>query len=111
MPFESSKALQQYSLVTASYWAFTLTDGALRMLVLLFFHGLGFSPIEIASLFVLYELSGVVTNLLGGWVASRIGLTKTLQLGLVLQILAIAMLLKENNQLTVLYVMLSLIHI
>ena len=105
MPFESSKALQQYSLVTASYWAFTLTDGALRMLVLLFFHGLGFSPIEIASLFVLYELSGVVTNLLGGWVASRIGLTTTLQLGLVLQILAIAMLLKENNQLTVLYVM------
>lgn len=105
MPVESSKAMQQYSLVTASYWAFTLTDGALRMLVLLFFHGLGFSPIEIASLFVLYELSGVVTNLLGGWVASRIGLTKTLQLGLVLQILAIAMLLKENNQLTVLYVM------
>ena len=30
------------------YWAFTLTDGALRMLVVLHFHQLGYSPLEIA---------------------------------------------------------------
>ena len=105
MALDSSKAAHQYGLVTASYWAFTLTDGALRMLVLLFFHDLGFSPMEIASLFILYELSGVFTSLIGGWIASRIGLIATLQLGLVLQILAIAMLLRENQQLTVFYVM------
>ena len=63
MASASTHSIQQYSLVTVSYWAFTLTDGALRMLVLLFFHGLGFSPIEIASLFILYELSGVVTRI------------------------------------------------
>ena len=57
MALDSSKTAYQYGLVTASYWAFTLTDGALRMLVLLFFHDLGFSPMEIASLFILYELS------------------------------------------------------
>ena len=31
-------ALQQYGIVTANYWAFTLTDGALRMLVVFHFH-------------------------------------------------------------------------
>jgi len=61
---------KQYRVITGIYWAFTLTDGALRMLVLLFFHDLGYSPIEIASLFLLYELFGVLTNLGGGWVAS-----------------------------------------
>ena len=72
--------LAQYITVTLSYWAFTLTDGALRMLVLLFFHNLGYSPIEIASLFLLYEFFGVVTNLYGGWLGSRFGLTLTMQL-------------------------------
>ncbi|HAU02422.1 MAG TPA: MFS transporter, partial [Porticoccaceae bacterium] len=66
--------IQQYSLITLSYWAFTLTDGALRMLVVLFFHSLGFSPLEIAGLFLLYEFFGVVTNLIGGWLAAAIGL-------------------------------------
>ena len=70
--------VKQYLCVTLSYWAFTLTDGALRMLVLLFFHGLGYSPIEIASLFLLYEFFGMVTNLYGGWLATRIGLTLSL---------------------------------
>ncbi|HAZ79381.1 MAG TPA: MFS transporter [Porticoccaceae bacterium] len=105
MASASTHSIQQYSLVTVSYWAFTLTDGALRMLVLLFFHGLGFSPIEIASLFILYELSGVVTSLIGGWVAAKIGLITTLQCGLLLQILAIAMLLRDHQQLTIVYVM------
>ena len=62
-----------YVTVTAAYWAFMLTDGALRMLVLLHFHTLGFSPVELAYLFVLYEIAGVVTNLSAGWFAARFG--------------------------------------
>lgn len=97
----------QYSIVTLNYWAFTLTDGALRMLVVLFFHGLGYSPVEIAGLFILYEFFGIVTNLLGGWLASAIGLTITMQLGLGLQIIALCMLLVDNSVLTVAYVMVA----
>jgi predicted MFS family arabinose efflux permease len=97
----------QYIIVTLNYWAFTLTDGALRMLVVLFFHGLGFSPLEIAGLFLLYEFFGVVTNLLGGWLASAIGLTITMQLGLMLQIVALCMLLVDDSMLTVAYVMVA----
>jgi uncharacterized membrane protein (DUF485 family) len=100
-----SSAVQQYITVTLSYWAFTLTDGALRMLVLLFFHGLGYSPLEIASLFLLYEFFGMVTNLYGGWLATRIGLNLTLQIGLLLQILALAMLTVDSTLLSVVYVM------
>jgi MFS family permease len=85
-------ALRSYVLVTLAYWAFTLTDGALRMLVLLHFHALGYTPVELAFLFVLYELFGVVTNLLGGWIAASMGLRVTLLAGLALQIVALAML-------------------
>lgn len=97
----------QYFIVTLNYWAFTLTDGALRLLVVLFFHGLGFSPLEIAGLFLLYEFFGVVTNLLGGWLATAIGLTITMQLGLALQIVALCMLLVDSSMLTVAYVMVA----
>ncbi|MEZ5226633.1 MAG: organoarsenical effux MFS transporter ArsJ [Acidimicrobiales bacterium] len=82
--------LRNYVLVTAGYWAFTLTDGALRMLVLLHFHDLGYSPVSIAFLFLLYEFMGIVTNLLGGWVGARSGLNRTLLVGLGLQIVALA---------------------
>jgi MFS family permease len=85
-------ALRSYALVTVAYWAFTLTDGALRMLVLLHFHGLGYSPVELAFLFLFYEFFGVVTNLLGGWIAARMGLKVTLFSGLLLQIAALGML-------------------
>jgi predicted MFS family arabinose efflux permease len=85
-------ALRHYALVTAAYWAFTLTDGALRMLVLLHFHALGHGPVTLAFLFVLYELCGVITNLLGGWLAARTGLRVTLLGGLALQVVALAML-------------------
>ncbi len=78
-----------YIAVTAAYWAFMLTDGALRMLVLLHFHTLGFSPVQLAYLFVLYEIAGVVTNLCAGWIAARFGLTSTLYAGLGLQVLAL----------------------
>src|ERR1039458_9977299 len=82
-------AVRNYVLVTIAYWAFTLTDGALRMLVLLHFHALGYTPVELAFLFVLYELFGVVTNLLGGWMASRMGLRVTLLGGLALQVVSL----------------------
>ena len=81
--------LPAYIAVTAAYWAFMLTDGALRMLVLLHFHTLGFSPVQLAYLFVLYEVAGMVTNLSAGWIAARFGLTSTLYAGLGLQVLAL----------------------
>ena len=82
--------LRAYAAVTAAYWAFMLTDGALRMLVLLHFNTLGFSPLELAWLFLLYELAGIVTNLAAGWLALRFGLAATLHAGLALQIGALA---------------------
>jgi predicted MFS family arabinose efflux permease len=97
----------QYAVVTANYWAFTLTDGALRMLVVLYFHQLGFSPIHIAMLFVLYELFGVITNLWGGWIGARLGLHITMQAGLALQVIALAMLLVDTSMLTAVYVMIT----
>ncbi|QEW22277.1 Major Facilitator Superfamily protein [Marinibacterium anthonyi] len=84
-----TEGLAAYVAVTAAYWAFMLTDGALRMLVLLHFHGLGFSPVQLAYLFLLYEFMGMVTNLSAGWIAKRFGLTTTLYAGLGLQIVAL----------------------
>jgi len=83
---EPPKGLSAYVAVTAAYWAFMLTDGALRMLVLLHFHTLGFSAVQLAYLFVLYEIAGMVTNLSAGWLAARFGLTTTLYAGLALQV-------------------------
>lgn len=88
----SSAGLRNYSLVTAAYWGFTVTDGALRMLVLLYFHTLGYTPIEIAFLFLFYEIFGIVTNLLGGWIGSKFGLKLTLYSGIALQMVALVML-------------------
>jgi len=85
-------ALRNYALVTAAYFGFTLTDGALRMLVLLHFHALGYTPVQLAFLFLFYELFGVVTNLYGGWLAAKLGLRATLLAGLALQVLALFML-------------------
>ena len=85
-------ALQQYMLVTANYWAFTLTDGALRMLVVFHFHQLGYSTLEIALLFLFYESFGVLTNLYGGWLGGRFGLRMTLWSGTLLQVVALLML-------------------
>ncbi|EIE48769.1 MFS transporter permease [Salipiger aestuarii] len=85
----SDRPLAAYVAVTAAYWAFMLTDGALRMLVLLHFHRLGFSPVQLAYLFVLYEIAGVATNLSAGWIAARFGLTSTLYAGLTLQVAAL----------------------
>ena len=80
-----SKSVRQYMLVTFNYWNFTITDGALRMLVVLYFYDLGYSSLEIASLFLFYEFFGVVTNLIGGWLGARLGLNKTMNIGLGMQ--------------------------
>jgi len=88
----SISALRQYGIVTANYWAFTLTDGALRMLVVFHFHQLGYSTLEIALLFLFYELFGVLTNLYGGWLGGRFGLRLTLWSGTLLQVAALLML-------------------
>src|SRR5258708_23141640 len=85
-------AVRNYALVTGAYWGFTLTDGALRMLVLLHFDRLGYSAVAIAFLFLFYEFFGIVTNLLGGWIAARSGLKVTLYGGLLLQIGALILL-------------------
>ncbi|RZQ55464.1 MFS transporter [Pseudidiomarina tainanensis] len=102
-----SPAIRQYILVTGNYWAFTLTDGALRMLVVLHFHQLGYSAFEVAMLFLFYEFFGVVTNLVGGYLGARWGLNRTMNIGLGLQIIALAMLLVPSSWLTILWVMLA----
>ena len=86
-----------YLVVTASYWTFMLSDGALRMLVLLHFHQNGFSPIQLAYLFLFYELAGIFTNLTAGWLASKFGLKFTLISGLIIQILSLYLLSQLNQ--------------
>lgn len=102
-----SSAVKQYLVVTGNYWAFTLTDGALRMLVVLYFHQLGYNALEVAMLFLLYEFFGVVTNLLGGYLGARLGLNRTMNMGLFLQIMALAMLLLPDVYLTIAWVMIA----
>jgi predicted MFS family arabinose efflux permease len=97
--------LRNYLLVTGGYWAFTLTDGAIRMLVVLYFHLLGYSPLEVAMLFLFYEFFGIVTNLVGGWLGARIGLNLTMHIGMGLQVVALAMLTVPDAWLSVAYVM------
>ncbi|GHE19668.1 organoarsenical effux MFS transporter ArsJ [Halomonas urumqiensis] len=99
------REIRQYLLVTGNYWAFTLTDGALRMLVVLYFYGLGYSALEVALLFLFYEFFGVVTNLVGGWLGARLGLNRTMNLGLGLQVVALGMLLVPVAWLSVPWVM------
>jgi len=97
--------LRDYAIITATYWAFTLSDGALRMLVLLHLHEQGFSPLSLALLFLLYEFFGMVTNLFGGWLGSKHGLKITLGSGLLLQVVACSLLALGESSLTVPFVM------
>ena len=97
--------VRQYLLVTGNYWAFTLTDGALRMLVVLHFHALGYTPLEIAALFLFYEIFGVITNLVGGYLGARLGLNRTMNIGLALQVIALLVLTVPTAWLTVPLVM------
>ncbi len=81
--------MRNYLIVTAAYWGFTLSDGALRMLVLFHFYGLGYSPFTLAFLFLLYEAAGIFANLIGGWLASRFGISRMLRIGIGLQIIGL----------------------
>lgn len=102
-----SSELKQYLVITTNYWAFTLTDGALRMLVVLYFHQLGYSALEVAFLFIFYEFFGVVTNLLGGWLGTRLGLNRTMNIGLLMQVFAMLMLAMPGEWLVIPWVMLA----
>ena len=108
MTAKASGDLRNYILVTAAYWADTLADGASRILVLFFFYSLGYTPFQLATIFVFYELFGIITNLVGGWLAARFGLKFTLFSGLGVQIVALSMLaLAPEAWLVVPYVMVS----
>ena len=100
-----NKNVRQYMLVTFNYWNFTITDGALRMLVVLYFHDLGYSALAIASLFLFYEFFGVITNLIGGWLGARLGLNRTMNIGLAMQVAALLMLAVPSMWLTIPWVM------
>jgi len=100
--------LHNYVLVTAAYWADTIADGAIRILVLFYFYGLGYTPFQLATVFAFYEIFGIVTNLVGGFLAARFGLKVTLVMGLVVQIVALLMLgLAPSAWLVVAYVMVA----
>ncbi|TEW53301.1 organoarsenical effux MFS transporter ArsJ [Psychromonas sp. RZ22] len=101
------KPLRQYLLVTFNYWNFTITDGALRMLVVLYFYQLGYSPLNIALLFLFYEIFGVVTNLVGGWLGAKVGLNRTMNIGLGLQIAALLLLTVPSDWLSIAWVMMA----
>ena len=108
MTAKASGDLRNYILVTAAYWADTLADGASRILVLFFFYNLGYTPFQLATIFVFYELFGIITNLVGGWLAARFGLKFTLFSGHIVQIVALSMLaLAPEAWLVVPYVMAS----
>jgi len=98
-------ATRNYLVVTGGYWAFTVTDGAIRMLVVLYFHLLGYSPFEVAMLFLFYEFFGIITNLVGGWLGARIGLNLTMHIGMGMQVVALLLLTVPDAWLSVPYVM------
>ena len=105
---ERREDMRNYVLVTGAYWTDTLVDGAIRTLVLFYFDQLGYTPLQVASLFVFYEIAGIFTNLVGGWLATRLGLKITLFMGLAIQVLALCMLgFAPASLLVVPYVMVS----
>lgn len=110
-PTASRANFKNYALVTLTYWGFTITDGALRLIVLLYFNNIGYTPIQIASLFLFYEVFGVITNFLGGWIGSQLGLKVTLYTGIGLQIFSLVLLSFLNPNwaqwIAVLYVMIA----
>ncbi|MBU1468346.1 MAG: MFS transporter, partial [Gammaproteobacteria bacterium] len=99
------KSVRQYLIVTGNYWSFTLTDGALRMLVVLYFYQLGYGALDIALLFLFYEFFGVITNFFGGWLGAKWGLNRTMNIGLAMQVVALSMLLLPTSFLTIPWVM------
>ncbi|HOL63892.1 MAG TPA: organoarsenical effux MFS transporter ArsJ [Accumulibacter sp.] len=107
-PPAARAGLRNYLLVTGAYWADTVTDGAMRMLVLFYFYNLGYTPLAVASLFIFYEVFGILTNLFGGYIGARFGLKSTLFIGLGMQLVALSMLaFAPPSALVVAYVMVS----
>src|SRR5205085_12677925 len=102
-----SNNLRNYAVVTGADWADTLTDGAIRMLVLLYFNQQGYTAIQVAMLFLFYEVFGIITNLVGGYIAARLGLKTTLFAGLGMQLAALTMLALNPAWLSVPYVMVA----
>jgi len=99
---------RNYAVVTMAYWADTLADGAIRMLVLFYFYNLGYSTLQVASLFLFYEFFGIVTNLCGGYLAARYGLKSTLFAGLGIQLVALGLLgLLPHGEMAIVGVMVS----
>ncbi|MEO0888185.1 MAG: organoarsenical effux MFS transporter ArsJ, partial [Cyanobacteria bacterium J06648_10] len=96
-PTFDQAGVRNYALVTAAYWGFTVTDGALRMLVLLYFHTLGYTPLEVAMLFLFYEIFGIITNFFGGWIGARFGVKLTLYGGIAFQIVSLLLLTPVNE--------------
>lgn len=93
-PQQSERKVLPFHNLYASVYAFnlfTITDGAIRIIVLLYANQIGLSPLDIAVLFTLYELMGVVTNLFGGVFASRFGLKASMFLSLFLQLLGLVL--------------------
>ena len=105
---KKNMGFKAYLVITLAYWAFTLTDGAIHMLVVLHFHNLGFSPLKIAFLFLFYEVFGIITNGVGGWIASHIGLNRTMIIGGFLQVVALGLLTVDPAWLSVPYVMVAM---
>ncbi len=101
----SNAGMRNYLLVTLAYWAFTVTDGAIHMLVVLHFHNLGYKPLEIAFLFLFYEVFGIITNGVGGYIGARLGLNTTMFVGMALQVVALTMLAVDPSWLSISYVM------
>ncbi|MDE2004994.1 MAG: organoarsenical effux MFS transporter ArsJ [Rhodospirillales bacterium] len=87
-----SSGIRNYANVTTAYFLVTITDGALRMLVLLHFYSLGYTPFVLAFMFLLYEAAGIFANAGGGWLAARFGIPRMLMAGQILQIGGLLML-------------------
>lgn len=83
-----SKALRPFVIISSSYLLFTITDGAIRMIVLLHAYNKSFSALEVSIMFSLYELAGVFTNLAAGLMGAKWGIKFTLIIGLSLQLLS-----------------------
>jgi hypothetical protein len=89
---QERRALLPFVIISLSYLLYTFTDGSVRMIVLLAAYNKGFTAMEVAVMFTLYETAGVVTNLLAGLAGARWGLKTTHCSGLILQLVGLGML-------------------
>jgi len=93
----SDPRLRPFVIISITYLLFTVTDGAIRMIVLLHAYSKSFSALQVAVMFTLYELAGVFTNLAAGMMGARWGIRFTLIVGLCLQIFSYGLLFGWND--------------